>query len=104
MNDALADWEAYANDSEPKLPTLIRCGLLHYEFETIHPFLDGNGRLGRLFIVFFLVHEGRLPLPLLYLSDYFDRNASACSAGRRSVMALLRIGTSSRSGRSLPRW
>ncbi|MGQ0779092.1 MAG: Fic family protein [Pseudonocardiales bacterium] len=69
---ALDDWEKYLNDEEPRLPLLIRCALLHYQFETINPFLDGNGRLGRLFIIVHLVDRGRLPTPLLYLSNYFD--------------------------------
>jgi len=69
---ALDDWEKYLHDEDPRLPLLIRCALLHYQFETIHPFLDGNGRLGRLFIILYLVKQGRLPTPLLYLSNYFD--------------------------------
>lgn len=77
MNDALDDWEKYLHDEEPHLPLLIRCALLHYQFETIHPFLDGNGRLGRLFIVLYLKEKGRLPAPLLYLSTYFDQYRSA---------------------------
>jgi Fic family protein len=70
---ALDDWEKYLHDEEPRLPLLIRCALLHYQFETIHPFLDGNGRLGRLFIILYLVNQRRLPAPLLYLSSYFDQ-------------------------------
>jgi Fic family protein len=70
---ALDDWEKYLHDETPRLPLLIRCALLHYQFETIHPFLDGNGRLGRLFIVLYLANRGRLPTPLLYLSSYFDQ-------------------------------
>jgi Fic family protein len=73
MWKALDDWEKYLHDEEPKLPLLIRCALLHYQFETIHPFLDGNGRLGRLFIILYLVDRGRLPTPLLYISSYFDQ-------------------------------
>jgi Fic family protein len=69
---ALDDWEKYLHDEAPKLPLLIRCALLHYQFETIHPFLDGNGRLGRLFIVLYLVQQRRLSAPLLYLSNYFE--------------------------------
>lgn len=69
---ALDDWEKYLHDPEPRLPLLVRCALLHYQFETIHPFLDGNGRLGRLFIVLYLVTLNRLPTPLLYISSYFD--------------------------------
>lgn len=56
------------------MPPLVKCALMHYQFETIHPFLDGNGRLGRLLIVFFLVSQGHLPSPLLYTSAFFDRN------------------------------
>jgi Fic family protein len=70
---ALDDWEKYLHDAEPKLPLLIRCALMHYQFETIHPFLDGNGRIGRLFIILYLVDRGRLPTPLLYISNYFDQ-------------------------------
>lgn len=71
---ALDDWEKYLHDEGPKLPLLIRCALLHYQFETIHPFLDGNGRIGRLFIILYLLDRGRLPTPLLYISSYFDQH------------------------------
>lgn len=70
---ALDDWEKYLHDEQPKLPLLIRCAIMHYQFETIHPFLDGNGRLGRLFIILYLLDRGRLPAPLLYISSYFDQ-------------------------------
>lgn len=73
MWHALDDWEKYLHDEDPKLPLLIRCALMHYQFETIHPFLDGNGRIGRLFIILYLVDRGRLPTPLLYISSYFDQ-------------------------------
>lgn len=73
---ALDNWEKYLHDEHPRLPLLIRCALLHYQFETIHPFLDGNGRLGRLFVVLYLMNRGRLPAPLLYLSGYFDQRKS----------------------------
>ena len=73
---ALNDWEKYLHDASPQLPLLVRCALLHYQFETIHPFLDGNGRLGRLFIVLYLMDRSRLPAPLLYLSGYFERRKS----------------------------
>lgn len=73
MEDALADWERFHHEPNA-LPLLVKCALLHYQFETIHPFLDGNGRLGRLLIVFFLVEQRALPQPLLYLSSYFERN------------------------------
>lgn len=69
----LADWERFAHE-EPEVPLLVQNALLHSQFETIHPFLDGNGRLGRLLLVFFLIARGRLGAPLLYLSAYLERN------------------------------
>lgn len=71
MLRAWRDWEEFAN-STVRLPNLVQCALLHYQFETIHPFLDGNGRVGRLLIVFFLIHRGVLPAPLLYISSYLE--------------------------------
>jgi Fic family protein len=68
----LADWERFAHE-EPELPLLVQNALLHSQFETIHPFLDGNGRLGRLLLVFFLIARNRLSVPLLYLSAYLER-------------------------------
>ncbi len=56
------------------LPPLARAGLVHYQFEAIHPFLDGNGRVGRLLVILLLCEWGLLPQPLLYLSAYFDAN------------------------------
>jgi Fic family protein len=76
MTAALDDWERFAHDEAVRLPLLVKCALLHYQFETIHPFLDGNGRLGRLFIVLYLVERGRLPAPLLYLSSYLEHHRS----------------------------
>lgn len=73
--EALADWERFVNEAAG-VPTLIRCGLMHYQFETIHPFLDGNGRIGRLLINLMLAEEGRLDHPLLYLSGYFEAHRS----------------------------
>lgn len=72
----LDDLESFVHE-EPALPPLIQAALLHYQFETIHPFLDGNGRLGRLLVVFFLVMRGRLPAPLLYISPYFEQRRKA---------------------------
>ncbi len=71
ISELLTDLERFIHE-EPRLPPLVQAALLHYQFETIHPFLDGNGRLGRLLIVFFLVLRDRLPAPLLYLSPYFE--------------------------------
>ncbi|MGH3516831.1 MAG: Fic family protein [Haloechinothrix sp.] len=71
LGDLLADWERFVNDPSP-LPILVRCALMHYQFETIHPFLDGNGRIGRLLIGLLLHQAGRLTTPLLYLSGYLE--------------------------------
>src|SRR6266498_5007752 len=73
MLEALDDLERYLHEDVP-LPLLIRCALIHYQFETIHPFLDGNGRLGRLLVVFYLVERGMLQQPLLYLSSFLERH------------------------------
>lgn len=68
----MADWERFANE-EPDMPLLVQDALLHVQFETIHPFLDGNGRLGRLLLVLFLITRERLTAPLLYLSAGIER-------------------------------
>jgi Fic family protein len=73
MDQAMGDLEHFLHDRRP-LPPLIKCGLAHSQFETIHPFLDGNGRMGRLLITFLLCQQGVLERPLLYLSYYFKRN------------------------------
>jgi len=74
LGPTLQTWETYIHDSEPRLPLLIRSALLHYQFETIHPFLDGNGRLGRVFVVLHLLQEQRITAPLLYLSAHLEQN------------------------------
>jgi Fic family protein len=73
MQETLAAWESFLH-SRDELPDLIQCALLHEQFEAIHPFLDGNGRVGRLLITLFLIERGRLPQPLLYLSEFIERN------------------------------
>ena len=70
---AMSELEKYMH-SKSLLPELIDCALVHYQFETIHPFLDGNGRVGRLLITFFLYAKGVAERPLLYLSYYFKQN------------------------------
>lgn len=79
--ELLADWERFVNESS-RMPSLVRAALMHYQFETIHPFLDGNGRIGRLLVGLMLVQERRLTTPLLYLSGYLE-------AHRRSYYSLL---------------
>ena len=71
MMDCLAKWELFLQD-HGNIPELIQCALLHEQFEAIHPFLDGNGRVGRLLITLFLIERGRLSQPLLYLSAYIE--------------------------------
>lgn len=73
VEDLMADLEKYINTADD-YPPLIRLALIHYQFETIHPFRDGNGRIGRLLITLLLVHWDLLPLPLLTLSAYFERH------------------------------
>lgn len=72
MKQALSDWEKYLHSNSDE-PPLVQCALMHYQFEAIHPFLDGNGRIGRLLITFFLCERGCLNQPLLYLSAFFDK-------------------------------
>lgn len=71
MNDLLADWERFLHE-RGTFPDLIQCAIMHEQFEAIHPFLDGNGRLGRLLITLFLIERKRLTQPLLYLSAYIE--------------------------------
>ncbi len=73
MSESLYDLESYMN-SEPTMDPLLRIALIHYQFETIHPFLDGNGRLGRLLIPLWLKENNYLKYPLIYLSLYFKQN------------------------------
>ena len=77
LAECLSQFEHFLHDEHTGLPLLVRAGLVHVQFETIHPFLDGNGRLGRLLITFLLCAEGALREPILYLSLYFKTNRAA---------------------------
>ncbi|MBI2887151.1 MAG: Fic family protein [Chloroflexi bacterium] len=74
--ELLADWERFVNE-DFEMPSLVQCALMHYQLEAIHPYIDGNGRIGRLMIILLLCAKRVLLTPLLYLSAYFERNQEA---------------------------
>ena len=84
LANLLSDWERFVHHNRT-ISVLVQSGLLHYQFETIHPFLNGNGRMGRLLIVFHLVVRDRLPQPLLYLSSYFEKHREVYYANLQGV-------------------
>lgn len=84
LRNLLSNWESFLNE-QPELDPLIRMAVMHYQFEAIHPFTDGNGRTGRVLNILYLVQEGLLTLPILYLSRYIIANKNHYYSGLLEV-------------------
>ncbi len=74
LNQLLSDLERFLNEDDGSMPLLLKAGIAHYQFESIHPYLDGNGRLGRLLIILYLIQNNLLDKPVLYLSQFFEEH------------------------------
>ena len=85
IRDKLSSLEKFINDDEDGVDPLIKMALIHYQFEAIHPFVDGNGRTGRIINILFLVEQGLLDTPILFLSHYILKNKSDYYTGLRAV-------------------
>ncbi|MDQ0613483.1 Fic family protein [Microbacterium sp. W4I4] len=84
LGEVLADWERFVNEPS-SMPPVLRAALMHYQFETIHPFLDGNGRIGRLLIGFELMADGVIPAPIVPISGYFEKHREQYYARLQAV-------------------
>jgi Fic family protein len=77
LKELIKDFELFLHNDALKIPELIKVAIAHYQFETIHPYLDGNGRIGRLMIILYLIEKKIISRPVLYISDFFEKNKGA---------------------------